>query len=148
VIGISYRGAVTQKQAAQLNAAVSSAYSGKKGDYAVNVTIISATEAKFGNYVTVVNGTSGSETSGVGGRETTLYTGDPAGASMSEVMVHEAGHLMGARDQYYPSTGKPVEGSEGNVMATAKGGKVEAKNITEIIKANPPPPPPPEQKKN
>ncbi|WP_035374529.1 RHS repeat-associated core domain-containing protein, partial [Pseudoduganella violaceinigra] len=136
IMGISYRGAVSEEQGRSLNHAIFEAYSGKKGDYAVNVTIIPAEQAKYGNIVTVEEGTGRSVTNG--SRFTTLRTSDPTGATMSEAMVHEAGHLMGIGIDKYYSNGKPKAGWEGNVMASPKGGVVEEKNIKEIIDNNGP----------
>lgn len=133
---MAYRGAVIPVQALALNAAIVDAYSGKKGEYAVNVTIIPSEMAKLGNYVTVMEGSGTSETSGNGGRTTTLYKNDPAGASMDKVIAHEAGHLMGAGNQYY-SDGSPKPGYEKSNMANAKNGIVGEKDIKNIIDANP-----------
>jgi RHS repeat-associated protein len=137
VVGMSYKGAVTTKQVDAFNAAIVGAYSGKKGEYTVNVTIIPSEQAKLGNYVTVVDGTKQSSSAGVGARETTLYTKDPAGATKEQVMVHEFGHLAGARDQYY-SDGTPKAGYENNVMGSAKSGTVDERTIKEILDRNPP----------
>lgn len=137
VVGMSYKGAVTPKQANAFNKAIVNAYSGKKGEYAVNVTIIPSEQAKLGNYVTVVDGTKLSTTSGVGARETTLFTNDPAGATMEQVMTHEFGHLAGAFDKYDIS-GAPNPGYENNIMGSAKSGKVDERTINEILKRNPP----------
>jgi RHS repeat-associated protein len=136
VVGMSYKGAVTPKQADAFNKAIVNAYSGKKGDYAVTMTIIPSEQAKLGNYVTVVDGTKQSTTSGIGARETTLYTNDPAGATAEQVMSHEFGHLAGAGDRY--TTQGPTAGYENNIMGSAKSGKVDERTIKEILERNPP----------
>lgn len=137
VVGMSYQGAVTPKQVEAFNSAIVKAYSGKKGEYAVNVTIIPSEKAKLGNYVTVHEGKKQSSSAGVGARETSLYTSDPAGATIEQVLVHEFGHLAGARDQYY-SDGTPKPGYEDNVMGSAKSGTVDERTIKEILERNPP----------
>lgn len=80
VVGMSYKGSVSPKEASAFNSAIVKAFSGRKGAYAVNLTIIPSDKAQLGNYVTVVKGSRQSESSGVGARETTLYSHDPAGA--------------------------------------------------------------------
>lgn len=53
---------------------------------------------------------------------------------MEEVAAHEARHFMGAGDHYTVS-GKSTAGYDlGNIMSSAKGGKVEEKNIKEILR--------------
>jgi RHS repeat-associated protein len=136
VMGMTYKGAITPQQAAALNASVVKKWSGRIGAYAVNLTIIPGGQAKFGNIITVKDGNKLSETNGNGGRETTLYTNDPRGASMAEVMQHEVAHLIGMNtvpaDRYY-SSGRAMEGWEGNIMAVS-GGVVDERNIDEILK--------------
>jgi hypothetical protein len=52
-------------------------------------------------------------------------------------MVHEFGHLVGAKDQYY-SDGTAKPGYEDNVMGNAKSGIVDERTIKEILERNPP----------
>jgi uncharacterized protein RhaS with RHS repeats len=138
VMGITYVGAITPGRAASINAAISDAWSGNKGMYNVTLTVIPGSKAKFPNIVTVVEGLHSSKTAGNGASITTLYTKDPAGATMEEVMTHEAMHEMGVNsetisgDRYF-GTGKEQPGWEGNIAAKAAGGKVDERNIKEVI---------------
>jgi RHS repeat-associated protein len=135
VVGMTYRGAITPAQAKMLNNYISSNLNGKIGKYAVNITIIPGSQAKLGNFVTVVEGRGRSEAIGNGAREATLYTQESNGASMEQAMLHEFMHFLGNKwpfDHYYDN-GKVEAGWEGNINGDAVHGKVEEKNIDEML---------------
>jgi RHS repeat-associated protein len=138
VMGIAYVGAISPGRATTINAAIADAWSGKKGIYNVTLKIIPGSQAKFPNLVTVVEGLHGSKTGGNGASMTTLYTKDPAGATMEEVMTHEVMHEMGVNsetisgDRYF-ATGEAQPSWEGNIAAKAAGGKVDERNIKEVV---------------
>jgi RHS repeat-associated protein len=67
---------------------------------------------------------------GVGGRTGAWNADDP---NLGWVAAHEAGHLMGLADRYTEGTFKIHKGWEKNIM-NGKEGKVEERNIEEIIK--------------
>ena len=55
----------------------------------------------------------------------------------TRVAAHEAGHMMGLDNRYedLPEGGsKPIKGWKGNIMAESEEGKVQERNITEIIR--------------
>lgn len=131
VIGISFKG-VTVKQAAELKNGIVNEWGGKKGPYAVTVTITPAEKARLGNTITIVEGSGQSGTKGVGGREATAYTNDHRGASLQQTVNHEVGHLMDHGDRNNQNTGEVNSGWEGNIMGDPTG-KVDSRNIEKVI---------------
>lgn len=50
--------------------------------------------------------------------------------------AHEAGHLMGLIDRYNRETGERHSGWEGNIMSNVVDGRVEERNIREMLRVN------------
>lgn len=134
VIAMSYKG-ITPAQIADNNAAIVAAFSGKKGKYAVDVTVVPEKGSTFANFVTVNGGSGSAETNGNGGRKTTMYRTDSLGASFKDVLLHEVGHEMGAQHQYSIIRGvaTPNPGYENSIMGNTMGGSVTEKDINLIL---------------
>lgn len=94
----------------KMNAVIEKAYGGKRGDYQVSVKVIDGDKAKHKNRVIVMPGEGRSQN---GGGNTWLYEKDKSGASIYQVMVHEAAHAMDISRDRYTASGLAQAGWEG-----------------------------------
>jgi len=102
-------------------------WSGKQGQYDVTVKVTTPVAGGKANTITVPEGNGRAYVQGGN-------TGNWPAERPGWTAAHEAGHLMGLGDKY--SNAGVVEGWKGNIMAE-QGGKVEPRNIADVIKANP-----------
>jgi RHS repeat-associated protein len=128
-VPITYTGpGATPEVTDKFNKGIEQHWSGTFGGYTVTTTVTSPNGSQTTNTINVPEGD---------GRATT--TGGNSGTWQAErpgwTAAHEAGHLMGISDKYNYETGKAHDGWEGNIMAE-HGGKVEEKNIADVLSAN------------
>ena len=110
-----------------------------RNDFEQAIEDIWSGETEFGEFIIdVVQVTSGTENiieliNGTGQANTEKIYVDSKDALTAA--AHEAGHLMGHRDEYNTRTTLPDAGREGNVMASYLGTGVDAENFTHILGA-------------
>jgi hypothetical protein len=124
VVPIQYDGpGATPETIEKFNNGIKEEWTGQFGPYTVITEVTTSIQGKSSNIVTITDGNGRAKSS------------DNSGAFGTPGMDSRPGHLIGLQDRYDPETGKPNEGWENNIMAS-QGGKVDERNIKDIIEIN------------
>lgn len=116
----------TEHNKKKIKRQIENRWSGQKGQYNVTVIVCIVDDLSTpANYITIDPHEQRAHV-GAGRNSGILNTNDSA-----NVAAHEAGHLMGLNDHYGPNGAN--KGWEGNIMGDIVRGKVEGKNIQNII---------------
>jgi len=126
---IQYSGpGATADRVQDWNNAIQRAWSGQFGKYHVTTRVTRGPQ----NQITVPCGQGISHVDIPGRNTGTWWSGGLQGVNPLWIPAHEAGHLMGLDDEYWPWSGLPVDGWQHDIMGVL-GQPPSERDITDII---------------